>query len=249
MAGRYMNKRIGLWCFFWAMLSQSSAFSEELLRTEYEERLISHVQQSIANAEKGISSLTSEILSLQGMSSSKVRHFLNNVCSFPNTRYLEIGTWAGSTWISALYGNFLNVSFALAIDNWSEFGGPVGKFRKNCQRFLQNYSYQFLEANCFRVNLNAAFKTPISVYFYDGAHDALSQEKAFTYYNSIFDEVFVAIVDDWNWDSVQKGTMKAFALLSYEILFEAKLPAKLTGDLDAWWNGLYVAVIRKNSRK
>lgn len=39
------------------------------------------------------------------MSSPKVRHLLNNLCSLPSTSYLEIGTWKGSTWISALFQN------------------------------------------------------------------------------------------------------------------------------------------------
>src|SRR5579872_3190335 len=55
--------------------------------------LINHVQKSIKNAERGISKLSKDVLGIDGLSSSKVRHFLNNICSIPGTNYLEIGVW------------------------------------------------------------------------------------------------------------------------------------------------------------
>ena len=75
--------------------------------TNYQLSLIEHVKQSIQNAELGISQLNSKILNLEGMSSDKVRHFLNNICSLEHGNYLEIGVWKGSTFISALYKNKL----------------------------------------------------------------------------------------------------------------------------------------------
>ena len=40
--------------------------------------LVEHVKKSIANAAAGHSKLTQDVLQLQGMSSPKVRHFLNH---------------------------------------------------------------------------------------------------------------------------------------------------------------------------
>ena len=42
-----------------------------------------------------------------------------------NVRYLEIGTWYGSSSISAIYKNNINATF---IDNWSQFGGDSNIF-------------------------------------------------------------------------------------------------------------------------
>lgn len=88
-------------------------------------------------------------------------------------------------------------------------------------------------------------KEPVNIYFYDGSHTKLSQEMAFTYYNDILDQVFVAIVDDWNRPVVQAGTKKAFEKLNYRILFEIAMPGLKNNDAKNWWNGLYIAVIKK----
>src|SRR2546426_12350592 len=82
---------------------------------------VEHTLHSIFAAERGDSKLTSEILGLAGFSSPRMRHFLNNVCSFPSVNYLEIGTWKGSTLLSASY---LNSGQFTGIDNFSQFGDP-----------------------------------------------------------------------------------------------------------------------------
>lgn len=211
--------------------------------------LINHVKQSVENANRGTSKLIKDIFNIQGFSSAKVRHFLNNVCSLSHTRYLEIGTWKGSTFVSALYGNGQAVEEAVGIDNWALFGGPSEEFRANCQQFLINNVYSFYDHDCFTIDTTKLFKQPVTIYFYDGEHYAIDQEKAFTYYDSIFDDVFIALVDDWNWQMVQEGTRTAFKKLNYTILYEVALPASYAGDLNNWWNGLYVAVIQKPTVK
>jgi len=205
--------------------------------------LIEHVKNSITQAESEISKLTEEILKLDGMSSNKVRHFLNNICSLPNSNYLEIGVWKGSTFISALYGNkLLN---PIAIDNWSEFSGPKNIFLQNVTNFLESNNSTFYECNCFDFDL-ANIQEKINIYFYDGGHSQEEQRRAFTYFNPIFEDTFIAIVDDYNCEKVKNGTEEAFKELGYKILFEEILPATHNGDKTNWWNGLYVAVISKN---
>ena len=60
-------------------------------------------QLSIENAEKGISHLNKGALMVDGMSSTKSRHLLNNLCAFPEAVYFEIGSWKGSTIIAASF--------------------------------------------------------------------------------------------------------------------------------------------------
>lgn len=215
--------------------------------SDRENQLIAHVQTSIANAEQGLSKLTSDVLAIEGYSSSKGRHLLNNLCSLPNTNYLEIGCWKGSTWVASLFGNSATMASAVAIDNWSELSGPKEAFAQNCETFLQNYVYRFLSTDCFSLNLSSVFSEPVTIYFYDGAHSERDQELAFTYYNEVLDDVFITVIDDWNFSSVPLGTRKAFQKLQYEILFETVLPARWNADRENWWNGLYVAVIRKST--
>jgi len=228
--------------------SFSAVFSEAKINQSrlsgFEDLLVQHVMKCIENAERGISSLSQEALAVEGMSSHKVRHLLNNLCAFPEINYLEIGVWQGSTWIASLYNNSSTINAAVAIDNWSEFGGPKEEFLKNCNTFLKSSSYKIIENDCFQLDLSE-FTFPINLYFYDGNHTELSQEKAFTYYDPIFDDLLIAVVDDWNFAGVSEGTRRAFSSLNYEILFEVILPSFCINDKDNWWNGLYVSVIRK----
>lgn len=212
-----------------------------------DQTLINHVQQSIANAQKGISKLTKEVLAIEGMSSAKNRHLLNNICSLPNANYLEIGVWKGSTFVAALYSNTATLKATIAIDNFTQFGGPKKEFLQNVASFLPNNKVEFYDYDCFKIRKTFIFKNPITIYFFDGDHTALAQQLAFTYYNDVFADTFIALVDDWNHEPTRIGTKQAFKELNYTILFEQELPAKFNGDLENWWNGLYIAVIKKKT--
>lgn len=97
--------------------------------------LVDHVSWSIREAEGERSKLPPEILTLEGMSSDRVCHFLNNVCSTKGCRYLEIGVWKGATFISALHGNGSAITRAVAIDDFSQFGGPAAEFNRNLEQY------------------------------------------------------------------------------------------------------------------
>lgn len=217
--------------------------------SEYEQNLINHVQHSIAMAEIGSSKLSADVLACSGMTSHKVKHFLNNLCSLEQAAYLEIGVWKGATFTAALHGNKTSIRQAVAIDNWSEFNEdkPWHEFSVNCKQFISDINYKFYDHECFTIKKDILFDCPINIYFYDGNHTAESQEKAFTYFNSLFAQTFIAIIDDWNHPPVSLGTQTAFKELGYTILFERVLPARFNGDTTAWWNGLYVAVVRRHS--
>jgi hypothetical protein len=203
---------------------------------------IDHINKSIEFAKNGVSKLPLEILDLPGMSSYKVRHFLNNLCGrFPGHVYLEVGCYKGSTLISAGYAN--NVKL-IGIDNWSEFDAPKDEFMSNVNKWIPDNNLWFLDQNAFSVGLDR-FNDKIGIYFYDGSHDVASQIQAFTYFNQILDNVFITIIDDWNMDSVKLGTNEAFRSLKYTVLDFWELPAKFNGDTENWWNGLYIAVVRK----
>jgi hypothetical protein len=79
------------------------------------------------------SKLPQAIRDIVGMSGQTYRSFINNLVeSCPDARYLEIGSWQGSTAAAALYGN---AAKCVCIDNWSQFGGPKeGVLRQYCGR-------------------------------------------------------------------------------------------------------------------
>jgi hypothetical protein len=214
----------------------------------HEQALINHVKFSIEQAQQGQAKLSNEVLAVKGMTSPKVKRLLNNLCSLPETTYFEVGVWKGSTFTAALYNNQESVVQAVAIDNWSEFGGPFAEFKQNCKTFINKVNYQFYEHDSFTINKENLFDAPVNIYFYDGSHIESAQEQAFTYFDSLFAPTFIALVDDWNHKPVPKGTKKAFQKLGYTILFEQELPSRSNGDTAQWWNGLYIAVIRRNTK-
>lgn len=211
-------------------------------------KLIQHAARSIELAADQSSKLSQEALQVHGYSSWMVRHLMNNLCSLPGNSYLEVGCWKGSTFVGALYGNESSVAHAYAVENWSEFGGPHDLFLENVARFIPRAPVMLCETDCFQLDKARAFSAPITIYLYDGAHDENSQARAFTYYEDSFDDVFIAVVDDWNWSDVRSGTQRGIREAGLEVLFEKELFTASNGDMNSWWNGIYVAVLKKRAR-
>jgi hypothetical protein len=174
------------------------------------EQLINHVNKSVDDANNNISKLPASILDMDGMSGNKTRHLYNNICSLEGANYLEIGTWKGSSFISASYGNKVN---SIVIDNWAEFNGPKDEFLSNVDKFCPDIKFNFIEKDCFQVNEDEikSIYDSVDIYLYDGAHDYESQRKAITYYKNLFSKYVIIIVDDFrsdtpSWANVKKGT-------------------------------------------
>lgn len=185
--------------------------------------------------------LNDKALKLNGMSSRYVRNLLNRaVEQTPSCNYLEIGVWKGSTLYSALYGN--NPNYALAIDNFCTFGGPKSQFLENMNDV--NVSFDFIDQDCFQVDLSKIQKK-FNVYFYDGEHYPEDQEKALTYYYDVLDDTFLYICDDYNDRGVQSGTKSGLEKCNFKIVDDKELFSSGNGDTSSWWNGLYVAILKK----
>jgi len=220
------------------------------------EELIGRVIISLRKAEDQASGLPEEILKMEGMSSPKVRHFLNNICSYPDTKYLEVGTAAGSTHISALYGN--TFESVVASDLWVEIKNEGGKqaFLDNCQQYLggqpteEKSDWQLITGDCFEID-PSELPQDINVYFFDGGHEVEDHYKAIKHFKSALAKNFIMIIDDWNDHRVQQGTAKAIDEGDYNIGFSYYCKAKpgstppSWGDMKEWWNGLMILVMEK----
>jgi len=205
------------------------------------------VETAFQNAENNISKITNDIIAMEGMSGTKTRHFYNNLLTLENARYLEIGTWKGSSVCSAMCGNKAKI---ISIDNWSEFGGPKSEFLVNFEKFKGENDATFIENDCFNVDVLSLPK--FNIYMYDGNHTNDSHYKALLHYYNCLDDVFIFIVDDWNWKDVRDGTFNSIKNLNLKILYEKEI--RLTWDnshtlqplaQDTWWNGIYVAILQK----
>ena len=209
--------------------------------------LISHIDTAFERAEQGLSNITHDIISMEGMTGTKTRHFYNNLLNHSDIRYLEIGTWKGSSVCSAMYHNHALVT---CIDNWSEFQGPKAIFLENFEKYKGENNATYIENDCFEIDTKTL--PSYNVFLYDGDHTKESHYKALTHYYNCLDDSFVFIVDDWNWQDVRDGTKESIADLGLEILYEKEI--RLTDDNSVtpepllstgWWNGLYVVILQK----
>lgn len=209
---------------------------------------IEHIQKSFDLAQKDISKCSSEILSMEGMSGTRTRHFYNNILNIPDARYLEIGTWKGSSVCSAMYRNNASV---ICIDNWAEFNGPKKEFLQNFEKFKGQNNASFIEEDCFTVDVSKLPK--FNIYLYDGDHKEICHYKALTHYINCMDEKFIYIVDDWNWKCVRDGTLNAIKDLGLKVdfKFEWKTTFNDTHPMHGspaqllWHNGIGVFVLEK----
>lgn len=229
-----------------------------------EENYVEHVERSIALAKKHVSRLSKFQLEIDGMSSYKNRHLFNNLCApcQPDIfRYLEIGSWKGSTFCAAIFNNDVD---ATSIENFSEFIDtsfkgervhPKFAFKRNLDDTLINSistpKITLIEKDSFSVDVNSLGK--FDIYFYDGEHSFDNHVKAFTYFNPCLKDVFITVVDDYQQTPghpVYEATKKAFADLKYNVVKDWYLyeptGSTVQGAMDGWWNGLYIAVVRKN---
>jgi hypothetical protein len=213
------------------------------------EKYKTHIENAFYNAEKYHSKITNEIVNMDGMSGIKTRCFYNNLLNIDDARYLEIGTYKGSSVCSAMCNNKAKV---ICIDNWSEFGGPKDEFLINFNNFKGNNDATFIENDCFKVDVSVLPK--FNIYMYDGNHTNNSHYKALLHYYNCLDDIFIFIVDDWNWEDVRNGTINSIKNLNLKVLYEKEI--RLTWDNShtpveqakaTWWNGMYVAILQKES--
>ena len=209
------------------------------------------IETSFQNAENNISKITNDIINMEGMSGTKTRHFYNNLLNTEDARYLEIGTWKGSSVCSAMCKNKAKV---ICIDNWSEFGGPKSEFLVNFEKFKGDNDAAFIENDCY--NIDVSILPKFNIYMYDGNHTNESHYKALLHYYNCLDDVFIFIVDDWNWKDVRDGTIDSIKKLNLKVLYEKEV--RLTWDnshtpnpqaKDTWWNGIYIAILQKKNTK
>lgn len=212
-----------------------------------------HILESMAAAENLQSKITPEILAIDGMSGAKTRHFYNNVLSKEGMRYLEVGVYKGSSTCAAMCGNKNTV---VAIDNWSEFGGPKNIFLQNFNKFKGENDATFLEQNCFQVDTAALVEKlggkKFNVYMYDGPHQQDQHCKALTHFIPCLEDTFIYIVDDWNWQGVRHGTKKGIEDNKLKIEFETEIRSTFDNSVppkkereENWWNGIYIAILSK----
>jgi len=259
-----MTRYISLFSLMGLFLLSQPLFTEELrllyqkktdtARSPYEEALVEHAKTSFEKSLRLESKLTGNQFVevhessiwrnaviphyhlLSELANITFYHLLNNLCNFEGASHLHVGLLGGDSYIAALYGNQNLLKQQIGIDWFKECPKPI--FLANCNQYLDRNKYQIVETGCFETD-KTIFKGPIDIYFYDADHSLKGHETAITYYNDIFADVFIVVIDDWDCPWIRGATFKAFSKLDYCILYEDSIPSI---GVD---NGQYVAVIRK----
>jgi len=199
------------------------------------------IKQCIADAENHKSKLTEEYISkLDGLSSPKVWHLLNNLCAGSDS-YLEVGCFKGSTLLAALYNNPV---YAFAIDNFMMEPKTRSQFFEN----TKDAKFEFYEGDCFSFDVTK-IKQPIQLYFYDGAHTAEAQYKALTHFAGALADEFIFVCDDWDLSKMKTCSLSAIKDLKFTLIEMHEIKGHTVGTLEdrqaGWWGGLGVLRVKK----
>ena len=201
---------------------------------------------------------------MSGMSGRKYRYLINNLVSLiEDARYLEIGSWTGSTACSAIYGNKVKT---VCIDNWSQFNNtedipyqrvlniknPKKEFEINTKKVIsEKVNFKFIESDFRKINYNEVGK--FNIYFFDGPHEMKDQYDGIAIVQPSLDDIFILIIDDWNVLKVRQGTLNAISDLSIKIISKIEImttqnnvvPKLLQCQFSDWHNGYLIAVCEK----
>jgi len=196
---------------------------------------------------------------VEGLSSARVRHFLNNLCSQEGAVYLEVGVYAGSTFCAAVQNN--DMVAAYANDNWSQpnlqparedmdlalENVTVDTFVKNLQENITTDSLDFdikvLNGDSSQLG-KKDFEQDVNIIFYDGDNDQLKMIEFYTQMLTFTQDIFTLVVDDANVEKNVEITKQFIEYNGLKVLYEREL-LNDQEDINMWWNGLYVVVISK----
>jgi hypothetical protein len=186
---------------------------------------------------------------MEGGSGRKYRYLINNlIAQLGRPRYLEIGSYMGSTLCSALYGN---TATATCIDHWKEFGGRP-EFDANIARVLNDdIKLRIIESDFRKVDYRSL--GTFNVYCFDGPHLEQDQYDALAITQDALDNTYILIVDDWVMPSVRNGTMRGLedahsrvlASITIQTTQDSTLPTLLGSWFSDWHNGYFIAVVTK----
>jgi len=230
-------------------------YCERVIVGKSRHRFIEQVNTALKNADEGKSKVSKSTLDIAGLTSHKVKHFVNNLVNFKDARYIEVGSYQGAIFASAIDGNYNTA--AVAIDNFSnpkinpmkdmpewsaEQGDPKEILKRNIDAQGNIYA-TMIDKDAFEVTPDDInFKG--NVFFYDGDHAYESQVKALKHYYEMLDTIFIYVVDDWNWGNVQEGALQGISELNLKVRHQHLITTN-GEDPNDYWNGLGIFVLEK----
>ena len=220
---------------------------------EYTQRCLDAIDNSLSFK----SNFVSEGYEIRGLSSDRVRHFLNNLCSYDDAVYLELGTLLGSTFFAATMGNSIeNIGVDDYSDpeckpmtknmHWVELGNPFEEFQRYFKKY-ENGKSSFIKSDILSLKEEDFQGKKPNVIFYDANHDYVQQLNNLNHLAPFLADKFIMVIDDANFDGVIESAVQFVKDNNYDVYFERKILSKIIENPTHWWNGLFVMVLEKSN--
>ena len=214
------------------------------------------VLKAIDDGNTQTSNFEPEGYSIPGLSSNRIRHFLNSLCSHDDAVYLELGTYTGSTFFAATMNNkakcigvddFSEPNVKPIVDRgmWTECGNPYDTFVNNWQKY-ENGNAAFVKASVEELTEEDFGGSKANILFYDANHDMMVQMNNLNHLLPFLDEKFILIVDDANFDGVVEGAVSWAQDNNLKCYLERKILSSVIESPVHWWNGIHVMVLEKD---
>lgn len=209
------------------------------------------ILESINASACGVSNFNESAFDISGLSSNRVRHLLNSLCSNEGIKYLEIGSYLGSTFCAAIEGNELE---AYAVDNWATDNlqpaeneteierASYQDFRENAKRYKGDSKVRIINADCKNL-VPEDFISKVNLVFYDGDHSYDGQLESLETIKDLVEDTFILILDDANFAGVVESAEQFVRQNNFSVLFEQKLLNAIESDR-MWWNGLHILILQ-----
>ena len=162
--------------------------------------------------------------------------------------YLEVGTYQGRSLCGVMNGREQGHFFA--VENFLEFGmlGATARqaLHSNLERWARSSLLTLLEGDSFDVLARPqVVPTPVGVYFYDGAHTALTHYLALGIVEPLLADSALVLVDDAGWPVVRRATERYLrSRPQWRVLHEFR-PER--DDDPRWANGLMLLEYRRQA--
>lgn len=186
-------------------------------------------------------------IDIPGLTSLRVQTLLKNLCK-GSTKYLEVGSFIGSTAAAALQSNIPEV---YCVDNWKDNIQPAkddvtlpennkDTFVANVKRYKKDSKVFVFDCDMLSVDVSAL--KDIDVFFYDGPHDEESTAAAVKHFAPCLAKEAIMVFDDANWTGVVFGADKGILESGKQVLYSKKI-LNSQENSEQWWNGVYVVVV------
>ena len=162
----------------------------------------------------------------------------------------------GSTFCAAIQGNDIT---AYAADHWrdvdiqpiredipwKEEEGSIETFIENVKSVWTDNSNIAILNGDIREATEENLDQKVNTIFYDADHELDTQKSCLQHILPYTEDEFILVVDDANLEDVHSSTLEFVKENNLEILYERSILTDEIEDVNSWWNGINIFVIKK----